>query len=297
MRKRIISALLCIVMLVGLLPTTVFAETSDSGNNAFMKIFHLDCGRKYFSVDQIEGIIDTLADNDYTHMELAVGNDGLRFLLDDMSVTANDTTYTSDAVKAGIQAGNEAYYNDPNGNALTQTEMDTIISYANENGIGIIPLINTPGHMDAILYAAESLTGNNNLDYSGSVTTIDVTNAEAVAFTKALLDKYITYFSGKSCTYFNMGADEYANDQFTSGGMGFGNLVSTGNYGSFINYINGVAEAIIVKRHDPHRVQRWHSLQQPGACYDQPEHHRELLVERLDRLLCKLRIRTGRAGL
>ena len=119
MRKRIISALLCIVMLVGLLPTTVFAETSDSGNNAFMKIFHLDCGRKYFSVDQIEGIIDTLADNDYTHMELAVGNDGLRFLLDDMSVTANDTTYTSDAVKAGIQAGNEAYYNDPNGNALT----------------------------------------------------------------------------------------------------------------------------------------------------------------------------------
>lgn len=55
MRKRIISALLCIVMLVGLLPTTVFAETSDSGNNAFMKIFHLDCGRKYFSVNQISG--------------------------------------------------------------------------------------------------------------------------------------------------------------------------------------------------------------------------------------------------
>ena len=51
--------------------------------------------------------------------------------------------------------------------------------------------------MDAILYAAESLTGNNNLDYSGSVRTIDVTNAEAVAFTKALLDKYITYFSGQ----------------------------------------------------------------------------------------------------
>ena len=249
MRKRIISALLSIVMLVGLLPTTVFAATPDSGNSDLMKVFHLDCGRKYFSVGQIKDIIDTLEDNDYNYLELAVGNDGLRFLLDDMSLSYSvdgaDRSFTSDAVKAGIQAGNEAYYNDPNGNALTQTEMNRIISYATERGIGVIPLVNTPGHMDAILYAAESLTGNNNLDYSGSVRTIDVTNAEAVAFTKALLDKYITYFFGKGCTYFNMGADEYANDQFTSGGMGFGNLVSTGNYGSFINYINGVAEAII----------------------------------------------------
>ena len=249
MRKRIISALLCIVMLVGLLPTTVFAAEAEDSGTTFMRIFHLDCGRKYFSVGQIKDIIDTLEDNDYNYLELAVGNDGLRFLLDDMSLSYSvdgaDRSFTSDAVKAGIQAGNEAYYNDPNGNALTQTEMNRIISYATERGIGVIPLVNTPGHMDAILYAAESLTGNNNLDYSGSVRTIDVTNAEAVAFTKALLDKYITYFSGKGCTYFNMGADEYANDQFTSGGMGFGNLVSTGNYGSFINYINGVAEAII----------------------------------------------------
>ena len=161
MRKRIISALLCIVMLVGLLPTTVFAATLGSGNSDLMKVFHLDCGRKYFSVDQIEGIIDTLAENNYTHMELAVGNDGLRFLLDDMSLSYSadgaDRSFTSDAVKAGIQAGNEAYYNDPNGNALTQTEMDRIISYATERGIGIIPLINTPGHMDAILSAAQSL--------------------------------------------------------------------------------------------------------------------------------------------
>ena len=247
MRKRIISALLCIVMLVGLLPTTVFAATPDSGNSDLMKVFHLDCGRKYFSEDQIKGIIDTLADNDYNYLELAVGNDGLRFLLDDMSLSYSvdgaDRSFTSDAVTSAVEAGNLSYTTASTGE-LSETEMDSIISHATARGIGIIPLINTPGHMDAILYAAESLTGNNNLDYSGSVRTIDVTNAEAVAFTKALLDKYITYFSGKGCTYFNMGADEYANDRYTGGGMGFGNLVSTGKYGDFITYINAVAKKI-----------------------------------------------------
>lgn len=88
-----------------------------------------------------------------------------------------------------------------------------------------------------------SLTGTN-CSYSGSVRTIDVTNANAVAFTKALLQKYINYFAGKGCQLFNMGADEYANDKFTGGAMGFGNLQSTGKYSSYVTYVNDVAAMI-----------------------------------------------------
>lgn len=76
----------------------------EHGEDGFYKIVHLDCGRKYFSVSSIESIIDTMSEAGYTHLQLAVGNDGLRFLLDDMAVTANDTTYSSDQVTAGIQA-------------------------------------------------------------------------------------------------------------------------------------------------------------------------------------------------
>lgn len=206
------------------------------------KIFHLDCGRKYFSVDQIKAIIDVMAENDYNTLELAVGNDGLRFLLDDMSVTANGTTYSSDAVKTGIQNGNKAYY-DAGTNELTQTEMDTIIAYAGSKGISIIPLINTPGHMDAILTAATEVTGTT-CAYNGSSRTIDVTNATAVNFTLALVEKYIAYFAGKGCTVFNMGCDEYANDIYTSGSMGFGNLVSSGKYSYFIDYVNNMAAQV-----------------------------------------------------
>ena len=89
--------------------------------------------------------------------------------------------------------------------------MEAILSYAGSKGVEIIPLINTPGHMDAILNAATSLTGAN-CAYSSSARTIDVTNDTATAFTQALLQKYISWFASKGCTMFNMGADEYAND-------------------------------------------------------------------------------------
>lgn len=72
--------------------------------------------------------------------------------------------------------------------------------------------------MDAILQAASSLTGTT-CSYNGSSRTIDVTNSTAVAFTQAFIQKYIDYFAAKGCKYFNFGADEYANDRYTSGSM------------------------------------------------------------------------------
>lgn len=253
-RKRWLSLLLAVILMIGLLPISAFAsnvgtQENDSGktagNQEFMRIFHLDCGRKYFSVDQIKDLIDTASANNYTHVELAVGNNGLRFLLKDMSLEVGDKTYTSDAVTAAIETGNKQY-SDSKGttnSALSETDMDTIIAYAREKNIRIIPLINTPGHMNAILSAATSLTGVT-CAYNGSGTTIDVTNTTAVAFTQALLQKYISYFTGKGCQYFNMGADEYANDIYKTGSMGFGQLQNSNQYRDYVIYVNQVAKLI-----------------------------------------------------
>lgn len=210
--------------------------------NYELSIVMLDCGRKYFSVDSIKQIIDNAAAAGFNNVMLAVGNDGMRFLLDDMSLTVNGTTYSSEEVAAAIHTGNEAYYNFTT-DELTESEMDEIIAYAKTKGLGIIPVINTPGHMDAILAAATSLTGTN-CAYNGSARTIDVTNSTAVAFTQAFVQKYVDYFASKGCQYFNMGADEYANDVFTSGSMGFGNLQSAGKYSYYVTYVNDVAAMI-----------------------------------------------------
>lgn len=262
---RILSLLLVLVLMVGVLPVSALADgwdlTGELDTEQLLEraepvemqskpavdgydysIVFLDCGRKYYSVDSIKKLIDNASAAGFNYIQLAVGNDGLRFLLDDMSLTVNGTTYASKQVSSAIHAGNEKYYNFTV-DELTQAEMDTIIAYANSKDMGVIPCVNTPGHMDAILDAATSLTSKN-CSYNGSVRTIDVTNTTAVAFTQALLQKYITYFAGKGCKLFNMGADEYANDKFPNGSMGFGNLQTTGKYSYYVDYVNDVAAMI-----------------------------------------------------
>lgn len=266
LRKRVLSLILAVVMAVSLLPISAFASgdskastTAATSDGYEYNIMFLDCGRKYYSVDSIKQIIDNASKAGFNYIQLAVGNDGLRFLLDDMSLTVNGVTYSTAEVTKAIQNGNTAYnktfdnaktedtkttckYN-PEKNELTQNEMNTIIAYAASKGMGVIPCVNTPGHMDAILSAANSLTGTT-CSYNGSARTIDVTNNTAVAFTQALLQKYIDYFAGKGCQRFNMGADEYANDIYDSGSMGFGNLQSSGKYSYYVEYVNQLAKMI-----------------------------------------------------
>ena len=259
--KKVLSMILVLVMLLSLLSMAAFtlpaSETGNSKDSYEYNIMFLDCGRKYYSVDSIKQIIDNASAAGFNYIQLAVGNDGLRFLLDDMSLNVNGTTYGSAAVKKAVQAGNLAYNRthdapaySPTTNELTESEMNTIITYAKTKGMGVIPCVNTPGHMDAILSAATSLT-RTNCSYNGSVRTIDVTNDTAVAFTKALLQKYITYFAGKDCQLFNMGADEYANDIYPTGSMGFGNLQSTRKYSSYVTYVNDVAAMIKAAKMTP----------------------------------------------
>ena len=171
----------------------------------------------------------------------------MRFLLDDMNLTLdNGTKYDGTAITAAIKAANKAYYDAGTYNELTQSEMDEIIAYAYTKGMGVIPLINTPGHMDAILAAANKATGVNCAYYSTtaykySERTIDVKNATATGFTKAFLKKYITYFAGKGCKLFNMGADEYAND---TGSPRFSELQNGTGYEKYVEYLNAVSADI-----------------------------------------------------
>ena len=211
------------------------------------KIVSIDAGRKYFSPEQLKEIIDKAKHYGYTDLHLLVGNDGLRFMLDDMSITANGKTYASDDVKRAIEKGTNDYYNDPNGNHLTESQMTDLINYAKDKGIGLIPTVNSPGHMDAILNAMKELgIQNPNFSYFGkeSARTVDLDNEQAVAFTKALIDKYAAYFAKKT-EIFNIGLDEYAND--ATNAKGWTVLQTKGKYSKFITYANDLAH--IVKSH------------------------------------------------
>ena len=239
-RKRLLSLILAVILMIGLLPISAFATSASAQagedkaatqDSEFLRIFHLDCGRKYFTVSEIEGIIDQLAENHYTHIQLAFGNNGFRFLLNDMSVKANNKTYSSDDVKNAVTNGNTTYSNGKNtaSTMLSETDMDTIIAYAKGKDISIIPMLNTPGHMDALVSAMRELSvGTQRTDSEMSLT-----SDAQVEFIKALQQKYITYFASKGSKYYNLAADEYS----------FSGLSDT-EYTAFAKYVNEVAKMV-----------------------------------------------------
>lgn len=241
--KKVLSMILVLVMLLSLLSMAAFtlpaAASSDSAasNDDFKRIVHIDCGRKYFSAADLKKIIDYAADNYYTDVELAFGNDGLRFLLDNMTLQVGDKTYDSSIVTPAIQNGNIAFYNTGT-NELTESEMTDIISCAREKGIGIIPMFDAPGHLQAVVKAMETLgmspvyttptTSGTSVNYA-----IDTTDNASTSFVKALMQKYITYFKKQGCTMFNFAADE----------CGFSGM-TTDAYTSYAKFINELAAMV-----------------------------------------------------
>ena len=190
----------------------------SAGDNSIRAVM-LDCGRKYFTVAQIERLIDTMAQYKYNQLQLSFGNGGCRFLLDYMDLKfgsgSGTITMDSDIVKTNIKNGNVSFNGDES--YLTQSDMDTIISYANVKDISIVPMLNMPGHAAAIVYNTEYSTNGN----------LNVNKLEARNYGYALLSKYVDYFKGKGCTYFSFGADESG---FTGTGMN--------------SFINGCAKII-----------------------------------------------------
>lgn len=175
----------------------------------------LDCGRKYFSVANIEKLIDTIAQYGYNQLQLSFGNGGCRFLLDDMSLSFKGVTLTSDTVKTNITDGNDSFNGDKR--YLTEADMDAIIAHANSKGIEIVPMLNMPGHATAIVYNTGYASGGN----------LNVNDATSRYYGYALLKKYVDYFEGKGCKYFSFGSDEsgYTGTNMTAFLTGCANVI------------------------------------------------------------------------
>lgn len=177
-----------------------YVELSDtntaslpSGSN--YRAVMLDCGRKYFTVGQIEKLIDTMAQYGYNQLQLSFGNGGCRLLLDNMDLTYVNSTLTTEYVQSKIKEGNSKFNGDES--YLTESQMTAVINYATRKGIDIVPMLNMPGHAMAINYVAGGTSDS--LDTSND-------NARKVAF--ALLKKYVDYFKLSGCKYFHFGSDE-----------------------------------------------------------------------------------------
>ena len=212
------------------------AAVSSVENGFGHKILHLDCGRKYFTKEWIIALIHEMAAAGYNELELDFSNnEGFRFALDDMDVTFMTASGVERSIDLTPALGGDADGSATDTPWLTQADMDEILSVARGEDVAIVPLLNSPGHLGRILdtVAPEYRYQNSN--------SLDITSDDAKAFGIALVQKYAAYFADEGCEYFNMGCDEFANDLYSSGGMGFGHLVSAGRYGDFADYVNSLA--------------------------------------------------------
>ena len=78
------------------------------------KILSIDAGRKYFSKEQLETIIEKASQAGFTGIEVILANNGLRFILDDMAINGQVQYYESEKVKEALIKGTKKYYYDPN---------------------------------------------------------------------------------------------------------------------------------------------------------------------------------------
>ena len=134
---------------------------------------------------------------------------------------------------------------------ITAEEMEEIIACADEAGIEIVPLLNSPGHMGAILNVFPEYRWTDDLGRTSN-STIDLENKEAVRFAQGVVRAYAQWFAKQGCTTFNIGADEFANDIGGAAGAVMGlNYIYTSDqdvYSALIDYINDLA--VIVQSYD-----------------------------------------------
>lgn len=200
-----------------------------------LSIFFLDAGRKFFGVPQIKSLLDAVAKAGIQMMQLYFSdNQGFRFALDDMIVTTEYGTY--DLTPAlGDGYAQEDKTPDGTNSFWRREDMEEILAYAGKVGVEMIPALNMPGHLGAILEQFPHLR------YPGSRSSIDIRNPEAVAFAKALAYKYASYFAAQGCRFYDLGADEFANDL---GSMGFDVIYRDGTMKYFVPFLNDLAEMV-----------------------------------------------------
>ncbi|MDT0319423.1 family 20 glycosylhydrolase [Streptomyces millisiae] len=142
----------------------------------------LDTARKPFSADWIEDRMREMADLKLNQLQLHFSDD------------------------QGFRVESETHPEVVSDDHLTKDEVRGILDLADQLHITVIPEIDSPGHLGAVLAAHPDLQLRR---ADGSVTSgaIDISNPDAAAIVDDLITEYADLFPGE---YLHLGGDEYA---------------------------------------------------------------------------------------
>jgi len=143
--------------------------------------FMLDMARKHFTAKWIEDRIRELGDLKYNEIGLHFSDD------------------------QGFRIASDSHPEVVSKDHLTKAEVRRILALAESRHITVVPEIDSPGHLGAVIDAHPDLQLRN----TGGVASrgaIDISKPASAKIVDELLDEYADLFPGR---YWNLGADEY----------------------------------------------------------------------------------------
>ena len=159
--------------------------------------FMLDVARHFFSVAEVEQVIDRIAAYKINHLHLHLSDDqGWRIEIDGYPRLTE--------IGAATEVGGAA------GGSYTQEEYTALVDYAAARGITVVPEIDMPGHTNAALsaYPILNVDGAEVEPYTGTsvgFSTFDVDQDSVYIFIEAVVEQLAALTPGP---YFHLGGDE-----------------------------------------------------------------------------------------
>lgn len=178
---------------------------------------HLDVARHFFSIDFVKRYIDLLALHNMNTLHWHLTDDqGWRIDIKKYPKLAEISSVRHRTVKGYLGSGE--YDNITYGGYYTQEQLKEIVAYANERFVQVIPEVDLPGHMLAVLaaYPEFGCTGGPyevSPDWGVFEDVLCVGNEEAMKFLEDVMLEIMDIFPSK---YIHIGGDEVPRTRWKS---------------------------------------------------------------------------------
>lgn len=176
---------------------------------------HLDVARHFFSVAEVKQYLDYLAAYKFNTFHWHLTDDqGWRIEIKRYP-RLTETGAWRNGTLIGHYSDNPQFDSIPYGGYYTQDEIKEVISYAQERFINIVPEIEMPGHVTALLAAYPELSCNGNAiavaKNWGVFNDVLCPTEQTISFMKDVLQEVINLFPS---SYIHIGGDECPKEQW-----------------------------------------------------------------------------------
>lgn len=161
----------------------------------------LDIARKFYDAETIKKFINTLSDMEAQYLHIHIS--------DDQNYAIESAILGQEKANASFSEG--VYINNNTGrNFLSTEQIKDIVNYAKEKNIEIIPEVDAPAHLKAMIELLKLKNPTLVNSVFGADNQLRYTKEEAVTFIRSVYQEVIDAFGVSNIKRFHIGMDEFA---------------------------------------------------------------------------------------